>query len=393
MVSESPGCAQLKLSQQLATLSQTQATGKLVLNQGDRRWQFYFILGQLIYAVDDWHRVRRWHRAWKQYCRHFQFDAKQVSEANLWEYKLLQQGVNQSQLSAQHAKAAIAAVVKEVLFAAFAHPDATSRWLPSRQSFDTSQLPSLVLSPPEFDRAIEPTQQMWQQWQAMGLSYLSPDFAPIWQTSANHRVSPDSVLKLNKIFNGQNTLWDIAIKRKQSVLETTRTLHHFVQQKTIAMRQVPDLPSPNEQLRLVSMAVNPSKPLIACIDDSVVTGKTLETILSPAGYRILNIQDPLRQMSELVERKPALIFLDLMMPDADGFALCSFLRQTASFREVPIIILTSHDGMVERVRANLKGATDFLRKPPQPDKLLQLLEQYLPVEPSPLFPIASPAMA
>ena len=121
------------------------------------------------------------------------------------------------------------------------------------------------------------------------------------------------------------------------------------------------------------------QPLVACIDDSPTVGKFVEKVLSPFGYRVLKIQDPLRATTLLAKHKPALIFLDLVMPNADGYSLCTFLRQSPAFRDTPIIIFTSRNGIIDRTRAKLAKASDFLSKPPQPEKVLQMVEKHLKV--------------
>jgi two-component system, chemotaxis family, response regulator PixG len=119
------------------------------------------------------------------------------------------------------------------------------------------------------------------------------------------------------------------------------------------------------------------RSLIACIDDSPAIGQIMESILSSQGYEVLSILNPLQGISILLERKPDLIFLDLVMPNTNGYELCTFLRKTTSFQETPIIILTGNDGVIDRVRAKLTGASEFLGKPPEPQKVLQMVHKYL----------------
>ena len=66
----------------------------------------------------------------------------------------------------------------------------------------------------------------------------------------------------------------------------------------------------------------------------------LKKILATAGYDVLIIQEPMRGFSLLIEHKPDLILLDLMLPNADGYSICKFLRDTPVFEKTPIIILT-----------------------------------------------------
>jgi chemotaxis family two-component system response regulator PixG len=103
----------------------------------------------------------------------------------------------------------------------------------------------------------------------------------------------------------------------------------------------------------------------------------MESILQPQGYEVLSILNPLQGISILLERKPDLIFLDLVMPHTNGYELCAFLRKTTSFQETPIIILTGNDGVIDRVRAKLTGASEFLGKPPEAQTVLRTVKKYL----------------
>ncbi|MCU0516654.1 MAG: response regulator [Oscillatoria sp. Prado101] len=384
-----------KLATKLAALTQQRATGKLILAQGERQWQFFFRLGQLVYAIGGSHRVRRWNRGVCLFCPGFAADPNQLSSVHLWEYQFLHYGVTQEQLSLSQARGVIQSIVREVLFTMLGQPDLASRWLPSPRQPDSQKNLNLPLSSVEVKQLLQKTGETLQQWHAMGLSYISPDQAPVFKErpTAQTPVSSATFFGMKTLFNGQNTIWDIALERKQSVTGVSRILHHFLQHGLIEFREVPDVLSPVIQLRLVANAVNLSAPTIACIDDSAVVCHTLESILVPAGYQVLKIQEPLLQMPVLVKHKPDLIFLDLVMPDADGHALCAFLRQTSVFRNTPIIILTGHDGVVERLRSKFTGASDFLSKPPEAKKVLEIVQKYLPVSSPASFPLAPPEMA
>ncbi len=100
-------------------------------------------------------------------------------------------------------------------------------------------------------------------------------------------------------------------------------------------------------------------------------------MLEPAGYEVVIIQEPLSGIATLVKHKPDLIFLDLVMPDTSGYNLCNFLRKTPAFQNTPIIILTSQDGLIDRTRARLAGASDFMTKPPDNQVMLNLVQSYL----------------
>jgi chemotaxis family two-component system response regulator PixG len=76
-------------------------------------------------------------------------------------------------------------------------------------------------------------------------------------------------------------------------------------------------------------------------------------------------------------RKPELIFLDLVMPNANGYEICSNLRKLSFFRNTPIVILTGNDGLIDRVRAKMVGSSDFISKPVNSDLVLSTIRKHL----------------
>ena len=64
------------------------------------------------------------------------------------------------------------------------------------------------------------------------------------------------------------------------------------------------------------------------------------------------------------------------MPNANGYEICSQLRKLSVFRNTPIVILTGNDGIVDRVRAKMVGASDFLSKPVKQEVVLEVIRKY-----------------
>jgi len=120
-----------------------------------------------------------------------------------------------------------------------------------------------------------------------------------------------------------------------------------------------------------------SAPLVACIDDSQLDSLTMGNILSQAGYGYLTIENALEALPLLLEHKPDFIFVDVVMPIANGYEICSQIRRVSAFKNTPIVILTSNDKMVDRLRAKIAGATSFLAKPIDPEKVIRLLSLHL----------------
>lgn len=119
------------------------------------------------------------------------------------------------------------------------------------------------------------------------------------------------------------------------------------------------------------------RSLIACIDDSKTTQRHVKLTLEASGYQVLNLTKPATALTTLARQKPALILLDINMPDINGYELCKMLRNSSFLKDIPIIMLTGRDGIVDKLRAKMVGATDYLTKPFDPQQLINTIENNL----------------
>ncbi|MBP0031001.1 response regulator [Roseofilum sp. Guam] len=386
--SDRNGC--LLMERYLRQIYHQQATGELIVTAQDQTWHLFFYLGHLLYATGGMHRSRRWYR----YIKLFSVDWSEIElkkPTGMWEYYLLRYALQQHQINLNQAQSVIAYSAIEILFTLLNQPsnDVSSRWKPSqRLSGNTATTPrsSLALKIPPL---IQRTQSLSKQWQTMELTSLSPDLAPMLKRELPKRVNAQTSTKLIELFNGENPIWDIALEMKQSLYTLSRSIRHFWKQGIIEFQSLPDLNPPvswttprMDQTLNGESDTSISGPLVACIDDSPLVGHALGHILIPAGYQLLKIHDPISGIAQLAKHKPDLILLDVVMPTVTGYNLCSFLRQTSLFSDTPIIILTSRDHIIDRTKAKLAGATDFLTKPAKPEQLLKLIEKHInPISP------------
>jgi chemotaxis family two-component system response regulator PixG len=170
---------------------------------------------------------------------------------------------------------------------------------------------------------------------------------------------------------------------KQDVLPVARSLLPYILKGIIELVELPDLPlivvevakpNNNNNNRIEQRSIT---PLIACVDDSPVVCSMLEKIIVSNGMRFIKVQDPVQALPTLIQAKPDLIFLDLIMPVVNGYEICSQLRRIPAFSSIPIIILTGNDGLLDRVRAKVTGSTDFISKPIVADRVNSVMHKYL----------------
>ncbi len=134
---------------------------------------------------------------------------------------------------------------------------------------------------------------------------------------------------------------------------------------------------------LVQLKLNTSTSAqftILAIDDS----QAMQTMIrrSLPGFRVITTGSPAEGLSLVFQQKPDLIVLDLTMPDIDGLDVCRTIRESPQFKQIPIIILTARDKLVDRFRGKLVGADTYLTKPFEAetfrDTVLGLLKATVP---------------
>jgi two-component system, chemotaxis family, response regulator PixG len=375
-------------------------SGQLVLtNPKGEKWFFYFYLSRIIYATGGVHPVRRWRR---NLFTHFpqiasQLATIQVDLANIapeklrvcWEYELLCVWVEQQKIAREQAAKMIRASIIEILFDITQGTAVACEFRPN-----VVLPPRLVLI--DGEQVIGEARQLWQAWQEAKIADRSPNSAPIIRhpEQLQQKTNPQVYQTLSQLLDGQQTLRDLSLRMKRPVLQVISSLLPYLQMGVVELVNVPDFASPvappsspppasGSLTPPTASAGAPGKiPLIACVDDSPLMCQTMEKILSAANYQFVGINDPLRAIAVLLARKPDLIFLDLVMPNANGYEICGQLRRMSFFKETPIVILTGNDGLVDRVRAKMVGSTDFISKPVDPEMVIGTIRKHLRQESS-----------
>lgn len=382
------------LTRELDRLHQDKATGEMIFRWRDNLITLYLLAGRLQYIVDRRYRMRRWKRAIFQHCRDWTVPT-QILNTQPWEYDFLYQGIKKSALTLEQAKAVIGSVVRECLTELALGENVEYHWEARDRAKSTFSY-FLSLSLPEVHPILTESTEIRYEWDREHLERFSLSSALTLTEKGKAIPNPN----LQKYLNGQFTLWDVALQLKQPVIKVARSLLPWHEKGLLELKTLADLPCPVEDIEEVAPASNstetprvekaiapdagsqnpPGKArfLIACIDDSPIVIHNLKTILTPAGFEVLSIQEPMAGFGQLIERKPDLILLDLNMPNANGYSICKFLRETPVFGHTPIIILTAQDSSIDRTRAKLAGANDFISKPAEAGTLIRLIETYLP---------------
>ena len=102
----------------------------------------------------------------------------------------------------------------------------------------------------------------------------------------------------------------------------------------------------------------------------------LSRFLSAEGYGVITAADGATGIEAARERRPDLIICDILMPRLDGYQTCAIIKRNVKFAGVPVIMLSSKDGLFDKARGRMVGSEAYLTKPFTKDQLLQAVEQH-----------------
>lgn len=396
------------LLSQLLHHREKQFTGRIDVSVSDEeKWRIYFNLGRLVWATGGACPHRRWGRLMSQYCPQVSWEQLQEPRKEgqeCGEYQILTFLAKQKIVTLEQLATVIKAAVTEVLFDILQKVEQASLGKAAlRQDIHLAALPKLAswakqaesikiehfsgvrpsqesILPPSCLLPVETitnqTMVAWENWVRAGLTYFSPNLVPTLKktTLLQQQTSPRAYQNLLTLVDGERSLRDITLlTKKKNIVQLTGSLLPYIDQEAMSLAPAKDV----RDIHAYQLNISRKRALIACVDDNPRVCALMQELVEEAGYRFLAIQDDVQALSTLLEHKPDLIFLDLVMPVMNGYEICAHLRRIPNFANTPIIILSGHDTIVERMRAKLVGATEFFSKPIDSLKLHNLLQKHL----------------
>ncbi|TVQ49616.1 MAG: response regulator [Gloeocapsa sp. DLM2.Bin57] len=283
-----------------------------------------------------------------------------------WEYELLDIWLKQGKIDAKQVNQFITAQVKEILFD-----------IARARQVKIEYKPDIVYSSPltliNSEQITAEAWQEWEEWQKARLADRSPDAAPliIKPEELKQKVPQKTFAGMIKLLNGTKTVRELSLElTQQNLIKFTSLVKGYIDTGLIELVEVSDFSSPIKE-------IDTYVPLIACIDDSPIICQIMETIVKDCGYRFLAISDELRAVNILLKHKPDLLFLDYIMPKVNGYELCGMLRKVPQFAELPIVILTAHQNLLEQFRGKISGCSTLIYKPVKAEVVKATITEHL----------------
>ena len=363
-------------------------------------WHVYLLEGKIQYVNTTVGQQTRLNYLWHRF--KLGSGCPELEKQKISEYTQLCQCLSDKQLTAADIKKYLHGFVREGLTQVLSIQETNITFIPTRRitksiiSFNLEQLKSAerikawqkirsYLGSP-FSRLYLEQKNALQFYKIWKTLYTNPELASL---AKRQRLS-----SFASLFVAKSSLYELATKAnvnlhllavnlKQSIAENIVTILPFqeltvdttsknIVNKVTSQENNTNKNPKNLVLHQASTPNNNLPTLIVCIDDSKTVQRQVKMTLEAVGYQVMGITEPTMTLKELSQQKPAVIFMDINMPDINGYDLCSLLRKSKKFKEIPIVMLTGRDGMIDRVRAKLVGATDYLTKPCDPNKLIQL---------------------
>jgi two-component system, chemotaxis family, response regulator PixG len=240
------------------------------------------------------------------------------------------------------------------------------------------------------------------RWESLAPAIQSPYQIPYVASEATacKYISPDAVKKLHKTLRGFNfrqlgalhNQEDFAIAKKLYPLIRNGAIYlrepiapfnllPLINRKNVNSKQ---LETENEVVNtdqvsglVSSFGANEPPKKIVCVDDSQAMLNEIERLLEGNQFIIHAINDSGKALLKMASIKPDLVLLDVGMPNVDGYKLCTLIRKTSMLKDIPVVMVTGNKGLIDRAKAKLVGATDFLAKPFTQEELLKFVFRYL----------------
>ncbi len=333
-------------------------------------WYVFFLNGQIIYAASGDNSLSRLNDYLHQYQVQVQLEQHQLDclkTFNTLEYASLWKLLEENVINTTQVRSIIRSLVYETLFDLLNLQQGS--FIFEVGSALVPQLTTLEIAP-----ALSHAIKQVKNWKLLYPYIQSPEQIPVVTNIANLRswLPEVTVNKLQHWADGKTSLRRLARYLHRDIVTVAKAIHPYVQQGWVqlvdASKLLTDKPPSPQQSR---------KQCVLCIDDAIAICSAVQQTLQAQGYEAIALSNPLEALGLIFQLKPDLIFCDLVMPELDGYEICAMLRHSRAFRLVPIVILTAKEEFLDRVRATIVGATDYLTKPFGNNELVILVEKYL----------------
>ena len=245
-----------------------------------------------------------------------------------------------------------------------------------------------------------------KQWQKCSTKLLSIHQRPYLASGWKEQILPNTgsldsqtLDKLTQVIRGHTSIRQLSLLLHKDELRVAQILSPYIDHKIIFLRNarppldlLPNIPRLKKnvhnlpQFGISNHRENPKNETantliktrkIVCIDDSPTILTEIQRFLDRKIFEVTAINDPVQAVPLVFRIKPDLILLDITMPRINGYKLCGLLRGSEQCDHIPIIMVTGNTGLIDKARAKIAGATDYLTKPFSREELREIVNKYI----------------
>lgn len=203
------------------------------------------------------------------------------------------------------------------------------------------------------------------EWATCAPTIASMESAPSLTKDGLEAIPSETArLHAKQYISGKNSIVEIAEKIGQDPLQLARLYLTWAQTNWIVFEDG------------IAIAQNQDLPTILSVDDSPIVQTMIKRTLSDR-YNVLLASNAVDALSILNSKQVSLLLLDVTMPDIDGLEMCRTVRSIPKFRDLPVIMLTARDGLVDKMKGQIAGTNRYLTKPFDKDKLLEVVGEFV----------------
>ena len=392
----------------LAKLSSNQASGYLQLSYNSLKYFIYLYRGTIAYATNSLEPFERLERhlrrmnheipSLKSELRNsvkLRFDTEDNNfPENVADYQAISWLLSQKYLTKEQAVVLITKIIREIFETFLLLP------VNCQYSFLKTAKITEPISVLELSSLIEKCQKSLNHWYSFFPQISSPYQRPYFFTKPDSTGEHQRIAKILRGFSFRQ----LAAILNQDELVIVKNFYPLIVNKTIIIRD-PQAPfdllpklskttiavtsktstssqslSKQEDIDLEDISnknLQQKQWKIVCIDDSPTILNEISRFLGRDEFSVFPISESVKALMKITRIKPDLILLDVGMPNIDGYKLCSLVRKYSAFQETPIIMVTGNKGLIDRAKARMAGATDYMTKPFTQSDLLNIVFKYL----------------
>ncbi|MEM9507470.1 MAG: response regulator [Cyanobacteria bacterium P01_E01_bin.35] len=236
-----------------------------------------------------------------------------------------------------------------------------------------------------------------QQWLKFTPQIPSMDAIPVVTTQQLRLINNPQVKDhFQNSVDGDRSLVDIADKMGKDPLKVAKNYLNWVNNGWVSFTTTPNVTrdisevrykisanldrihakQDNDAINSVQSQENQHLPIVLSVDDSAIIQISIKRALQDS-YKVLLANNATQALTILHESKVELMLLDLTMPDVDGLEFCKTIRAMTKFQNLPIVMVTARDGLVNKMKGRIAGTSRYLTKPFKPEELRQVVQEYI----------------